>query len=229
MRFITVPAGEALISTKKTIVRTDRGETARSGRREIIERPFLISQTEVTQRQWRQVMNTEPWVGKVPDGPTLPVTCVTREDAIAFCIALTDLDTGLGQNGIFGNKPLGRSCTAADITPSSGVYALPTDVQWDYACKGASESGIDVDSLAPYAWTADNSNQVLHDVGLKRANRLGIYDMNGNAQELTVGLTRGGSWKMSLVSCSADRLEPHANHVGPSDDVGFRVIVERGH
>jgi formylglycine-generating enzyme required for sulfatase activity len=229
MKFISVAEGEAYISTKKTIVRTDRGESPRSGRREKIERPFLISQSEVTQEQWRRVMNTEPWKGKTPDGPTLPVTFVTLVDAVTFCSALTNLDTSDGQNGVFGNKPLGRSCTVADIQPSSGLYSLPTDVQWDYACKGTSQSGIDVASLAPYAWTADNSNQLLHDVGLKRANRLGIHDMHGNAQELTMGLTRGGSWKMSPGSCGSDRLEGQTNHVGPSDDVGFRVIVELGH
>jgi len=229
MKFITVPAGEVYISTKKTIIRTDRGESPRSGRREKIERPFLISQTEVTQEQWRRVMHTEPWTGKTPDGPTLPVTFVTRDDAVAFCTALTNLETGDGQNGVFGNKSLGRPCTTTDVQPSSGLYSLPTDVQWDYACKGTSQSGIDVASLGPYAWTADNSDQLLHKVGLKRANRLGIYDMHGNAQELTMGLTRGGSWKMSPGSCGNDRLEGQTNHVGPSDDVGFRVIVELGH
>ena len=229
IKFISVPAGEAFISTHKMFVRTDRGESPRSGRREQIERPFLISQTEITQGQWRRVMNTEPWKGKTPDGPTLPVTFVTRDDAIAFCSGLTNLDTGDGQNGVFGNTTLGRPCTAADIKPSSGLYSLPTDVQWDYACKGTSQSGIDVASLGPYAWTADNSDQSLHEVGLKRANRLGIYDMHGNAQELTTVLTRGGSWKMTSGSCGADRLEGQTHHVGPSDDVGFRVIVELGH
>ena len=229
MKFISVPAGEVYISTKKTIIRTDRGESPRSGRRDKIERPFLISQTEVTQEQWRRVMHTGPWTGKTPDGPTLPVTFVTRDDAVAFCIALTNLDTGDGQSGVFGNKSLGRSCTTADIQPSSGLYSLPTDVQWDYACKGTWQSGVDVASLGPYAWTADNSDQLLHQVGLKRANRLGIYDMHGNAQELTMGLTRGGSWKMESGNCGSDRLEGHTQHVGPSDDVGFRVIVELGH
>ena len=229
MKFIRVPVGEVYISTKKTVVRADKGETPRSGRREKIERPFLISQTEVTQEQWRRVMHTEPWKGKTPDGPTLPVTFVTREDAVAFCTALTNLDTGDGLSGVFGNASLARPCTAADIRPSSGLYSLPTDVQWDYACKGTWQSGIDVASLGPYAWTADNSDRLLHQVGLKRANGLGIYDMHGNAQELTMGLTRGGSWKMESGSCGSDRLEGHTQHVGPSDDVGFRVIVELGH
>jgi formylglycine-generating enzyme required for sulfatase activity len=229
MKLIRVPEGEAYSSTKKTILRTDGGEGPRSGRREKIERPFPVSQTEVTQEQWRRAMKTEPWNGKMPDGPTLPVAFVTRDDAVAFCIKLTNLDTRAGQNGVFGNKPLGRPCTAADISPSSGLYSLPTDVQWDYACKGTSQSGIDVAILAPYAWSVDNSSQSLHDVGLKRRNRLGIYDMHGNAQELTVGLTRGGSRKMSLGSCGTDRLEGYPNHVGPSDDVGFRAIAELGH
>jgi formylglycine-generating enzyme required for sulfatase activity len=229
MKFINVPAGEAYISTKKMVIRTDRGESPRSGRRETIERPFLISQTEVTQGQWRRVMNTEPWKGKSPDAPTLPVTFVTRDDAVAFCTALTNLDTGVGRKGVFGNKPLGRPCTVADISPSSGLYSLPTDIQWDYACKGSSQSGIDVENLGPYAWSADNCNQALHDVAMKRANRIGVYDMHGNAQELTMGLTRGGSWKKSQGQCGSDRIEGQPNHVGPSDDVGFRVIVELGH
>jgi hypothetical protein len=129
----------------------------------------------------------------MPDGPTLPVAFVTGNDSVAFCSELTNLDTRAGQNGVFGNKLLGRPCTAADINPPSGLYSLPTDVQWDYACKGTSQFWIDVASLAPYAWSADNSNQSLHDVRLKRANRQGIYDMHRNAQELTVGLTRRGS------------------------------------
>ena len=96
-------------------------------------------------------MNTEPCKEKTPDGPTLPVTFVTRDDAVAFCATLTNLYTRDGHDGVFGNATLGRPCTAADIKPSSGLYSLPTDVQWDYACKGTSQSGIDVASLGPYA------------------------------------------------------------------------------
>ena len=130
-----------------------------------------------------------------------------------------------GKRGLFGCVPLGRACDAADIGRTPGTYALPTGDQWDYACKGTRQSGIATESLGPYGWTSENSQQRPHAVRTKRPNRLGIYDMHGNVHELCVPETRGGGWKTMAALCGADRLSSYGRHDGPSDDVGFRVIV----
>ncbi len=225
MKFVRVPEGEAHVVDVFVNAQEEKGYARRRGRRVEITRPFMIGQTEVTQAQWRRVMQTEPWKGRSPEAGDLPVTFVTRDDAIAFCVALTNLETGNGKRGLFGAAPLGRACVAADVGKTPGTYALPTGDQWDYACKGTRQSGIATESLGPYGWTSENSQQRPHAVGTKRPNRLGIYDMHGNVHELCVPETRGGGWKTHAALCGADRLDSYGRHDGPSDDVGFRVIV----
>ncbi len=126
--------------------------------------------------------------------------------------------------------------------------ALPTEAQWEYACRAGSTTaycfGDDSDSLGEYAWYEDNSDSKTHPVGQKKPNAWGLYDMHGNVWEWCADwygdypsnavtdptgpatgssrVLRGGSWNYFAGYCrSANRSDSYPDFC--SDDYGFRV------
>jgi formylglycine-generating enzyme required for sulfatase activity len=71
-------------------------------------------------------------------------------------------------------------------------YRLPTEAEWEYACKAGTATGIGSGPLGDYAWFAANSAQppftkgTYHKVGTKKPNAWGLYDMLGNVMEWTL-------------------------------------------
>ena len=86
-----------------------------------------------------------------------PVVCITHNDARAFCEWLT--------------------------AKEGNTYALPTEAQWEYACRAGSQTryffGDDDQQLVLYAWYSENSQWKTHPVGQKKPNAWGSYDMHG--------------------------------------------------
>lgn len=126
-----------------------------------LTRPFAIGRTEVTRAQYLRVVGSLPR-GVDAEPGNLPVDRMTREEAEAFCNKLHGLD--------------GRE------------YRLPTEAEWEFACRAGmmgAFGGMRSDRLREMAWYQDNSDGVLHPVGLKKPNRWGLVDMLGNAGELT--------------------------------------------
>jgi formylglycine-generating enzyme required for sulfatase activity len=119
---------------------------------------------------------------------------------------------------------------AAGRLPKGLVYQLPTEAQWEYACRAGTTSsysfGDDASRLGEYAWFDANAwdidEKYAHRVGTKRENAWHLYDMHGNLWEWcrdwyeeklpggraplvsTVGsfrVFRGGSWYSSPQGC----------------------------
>lgn len=103
------------------------------------------------------------------EGDRLPVDSPTWNDAMAFCRRLTE------------------SCHQAEILPARLKCDLPTEAQWEYACRAGSSTkfsfGDDDEKLKDYGWYADNSGDDYHRGGLKLPNAWGLYDMHGNVWE----------------------------------------------
>ena len=134
-----------------------------------LTKPFWLAKTEVTQAQWRQVMGSNP---SNFIGDTLPVEQVSWDDAMEFCRKLTQMERQAGR------------------LPEGYEYTLPTEAQWEYACRagttgdyatstGSGQAG----NLDAMAWYRENSGSKTHPVGTKQANAWGLYDMHGNVWE----------------------------------------------
>ena len=100
-----------------------------------------------------------------------PVICVSWHDAQAYVSWL--------------NGKLQRPGSAS----SDGPYRLPTESEWEYAARAGTTSrfwwGDDESAAAAHAWYEENSGGQTHPVGLRPANRFGLYDMAGNVWQWT--------------------------------------------
>ena len=137
-----------------------------------LTQPFAIGKHEVTQKQWKQVMGTEPWTNSSPSvgiGADYPAVCIPWDDASAFCLKLTALEQKSGK--------ISREVE----------YRLPTEAEWEYACKAGTSTtysfGDDPLLLGDYEWFKDNCTGHAEKVGTKKPNPWGLCDMQGNAWE----------------------------------------------
>jgi formylglycine-generating enzyme required for sulfatase activity len=151
-----------------------------------LSRAFRISATEVTQRQWRALMPFNP---SPQQGDALPVTAVSWAGAREFCVALSRKE--------------------------GGSYRLPTEAEWEYACRAGGDDRESGGELDASAWYADNSDGAAHAVGSKKANAWGLHDMLGNVAEWT--LDRYAPYP---------RVEEERDPAGP--DTGFTRVVRGG-
>ncbi len=125
-------------------------------------KPFWLGRTEVTQRQWQQVMG---WNRSVVAGDDLPATNFLWYAAMEFCRKLNERERAAGR------------------LPAGYIYSLPTERQWEYAARAGSTADR-VPDLGAVAWYVSNCDGKMHPVGQKRANAWGLYDMLGNALEM---------------------------------------------
>jgi len=126
-----------------------------------ITKPFYLGKYEVTQEQWEKVMGGNPSQLKAGKNP---VENVSWDDCQKFHDKLNAKAGGQG-----------------------GKFVLPTEAQWEYACRAGSTTkycfGDDASKLGEYAWFVANSGWKPHPVGEKKPNAWGLCDMHGNVWE----------------------------------------------
>jgi eukaryotic-like serine/threonine-protein kinase len=160
MQFRLIPAGKFLMGSPGN----EKGRSSDELQHEVIlTRPFYLGIYPVTQGEYERVMGRNPSHFK---GDRHPVECVSWEDAMAYIERL---------NSIHEEKSLGRR------------YRLPTESEWEYACRAGSTSaycfGAEESRLGDYAWYGSNSGSETHPVGKKKPNAWGLHDMHGNVWE----------------------------------------------
>ena len=132
-----------------------------------ISRDFWIGKYEVTQGEFQALLGRNP--SHFTGDPNRPVEKVTFLDALNYCSALTKRERESGR------------------LPTGYEYRLPSEAEWEYACRAGSTNlfsfGDDAGAAGEFAWTAENSDATTHPVGLKRPNSWGLYDMHGNVWE----------------------------------------------
>ncbi|GHD50248.1 hypothetical protein GCM10010317_029420 [Streptomyces mirabilis] len=148
------------------------------------------------------------------EGDRLPVECVSWWDAVRFCNALS------GREGLAPAYHLPADGEDIEWDASADGYRLPTEAEWEHACR-AGTSGPRSGPLDEIAWYRGNSLERVRDVGGKRPNAWGLYDMLGNVWDWCWDLydpevygdyrvLRGGDWFDEHWSCraSARRRSP---------------------
>ena len=153
--------------------------------REITISSFYISKYETTQEEYQNIMETNPSYSK---GSNLPVEKVSWFDAIKYCNAKSKKEgLAVAYNESSGELLDQNGYSTNDITKVKG-YRLPTESEWEYSARGGNKSQgytySGSNSKEEVAWYRSNSGNKTHDIGTKKANELGIYDMSGNVREL---------------------------------------------
>ncbi|MBO7524585.1 MAG: formylglycine-generating enzyme family protein, partial [Verrucomicrobia bacterium] len=133
---------------------------------------YWMGQYEVTQAQYEAVMETNP---SDFNGADLPVEQVSWDGAMEFCAKLTANE-----------KTAGR-------LPEGYEYTLPTEAQWEYACRGGTRGALnngkymsdkfECDEMDEVGWYWYNSDYMTHPVGQKQPNAFRLYDAHGNVCE----------------------------------------------
>jgi len=96
------------------------------------------------------------------------------------------------------------------LSEKTGIfYRLPTEAEWEYACRAGSSSafyyGEEIDQLDDYAWHYDNSDEAYQQLGQKKPNAWGLYDMLGNVSEWTLDQYQSDAYKTLAQS---DEVNP---------------------
>ncbi len=139
---------------------------------------FWMGKTEVTYDEYQLFFeeSRDPEPKPPKEGPD----AVTRPSP-----PYIDFTLGMGKVGGFPANSMqqyGAIMYCKWLYAKTGIfYRLPTEIEWEYACR----AGADIPSkdLADYAWFQGNSNEKYHQVGQKKPNAWGLYDMLGNVSE----------------------------------------------
>ena len=145
-----------------------------------ISRAFYMSKYEVTQKQYEAVMGTNPSPNK---GLNRPVDGVSWYDAVVFCNALSLQE---GKTSCYTINGTNVACNW-----DANGYRLPTEAEWEYACKAGTNTDFysgslldpNNDNLDKIGWYWGNSGIGAESVGQKQPNAFGLYDMSGNVLE----------------------------------------------
>ncbi|MBI4664018.1 MAG: formylglycine-generating enzyme family protein [Verrucomicrobia bacterium] len=194
---------------------------------------FWMGKFEVTQREYERVMGSNPSWHKGDD--KRPVEQVSWADAVAYCARLTQTEAAAGR------------------LPHGYAYRLPTEAEFEYACRAGTTTRFSYGDdpgyslLGDFAWYSANSGNAPHPVGQKKPNPLGLHDIYGNVWEWCLDwyrdaypggtvvnpsgpvagiarVFRGGGWDYKAASCRS----AYRNYVLPSrrtNYIGFRVVL----
>ena len=266
---IIVPEGFVLIPAGTFQMGSEKGYSDSKPVHEVtITKSFYMGKYEVTQAEYEKYCSygsSSPSSDK-GDGDNYPAYYVSWYDALVYCNKRSmaeGLTPCYSISGSTDPSKWGTVPTSTDSTWDAVVcdwkangYRLPTEAEWEYAARAEDNtvasltySGTsDVNKLGEYAWYSSNSNSKTHEVGTKKANGFGLYDMSGNVLEwcwnwFTISyyakaeggsdptgassgsnrVHRGGSWDRNSGLCAVSYRNCYHPY-GRNNNLGFRVV-----
>ena len=166
---------------------------------------FYIGKGPITNQQYEAFAPDRRRPAHSP-GDDDPVAGVTFDEAAAYCAWYAAL----------AKKP----------------FRLPTEAEWEFACRGGTGSrwffGDDPERADTYVWHRGNSDGRCHEIETLRANPAGLHDLLGNVWEWVTAsegtaVLRGGSYRNTIEEMAADARRPCAA-TERIDDAGFRIV-----
>ena len=176
-------------TTKLVLRRIEPGKFKMGGKYEVtLTKPYYIGIFETTQKQYKQVTGSNR--SRFNDDGRRPVERISW-------------------NTIRGDSTTYNWPNSANVDPSSFMgkmqtctglnFDLPTEAQWEYACRAGSDGEFGgTGRIDDMGWYKDNSGGRPHPAGQKQANAWGIYDMHGNVGEWCL------DWKGDLLGGETD-------------------------
>jgi formylglycine-generating enzyme required for sulfatase activity len=232
--FVWIPAGTFTMGSLASEQDRDSDEGPQTV--VTITRGFWLGRYEVTQGDYAAVMAANP--SHFQGDWDRPVERVNWKDATNYCGNLTAAERAAGR------------------LPAGYVYRLPTEAEWEYACRAGTTTrfsyghDLNYSQLGNYAWYASNSGSTTHAVGLKPPNAWGLYDMAGNVSEWCLDwyggylggsvidptgaasgsdrVIRGGCWYSDGRDCRSANRGNYAPDGQLNSGIGFRAVLAPG-
>jgi formylglycine-generating enzyme required for sulfatase activity len=200
MDMVSIPAGQFTMGVSE-------GPIDAKPAHEVKVDGFLMDQDEITQEVYESVTGKNPARRKNPKNP---VEQVTWTAAVKFCNARS------AQEGL--TPSYNTNTWECDF--SANGYRLPTEAEWEYACRAGTQSrfyfGENAEELKSFGWFEGNSKAKPHPVGQRKPNAWGLYDMAGNVWE----------WCHDFYGSKYFRDSPRDNPHGPKE--GEKRVLRGG-
>jgi len=238
MAFRLIPAGTFWMGARDMrVVHTPPHSWAEPVHRVRITRPFWMAETAVTQAQFSLCPdpNASGDAPMFPGRPQCPVERVSWDQAMAFCRWL-------------------QVAEGASFPAGSWTAGLPTEAQWEYACRAGAETdycnGDGSAALHEVGWFEGDTDLGTRPVAMKKPNRWGLFDLHGGVAEWAlddwdpdfyrklpdgvcdpccithsnIKVTRGGGWVNWAEMCTS-AYRYHAAQALEHWAIGFRVCL----